>query len=185
MPRSPLYPEYPSVTELLRAVGLTRAFPEFKAVRDAQARGTALHCAIHLLHKGTLDEATVHPTIRPFFDAYQRFVAETGHVVEEAELELVSDKLGVIGHLDQVSRKGAIWDLKTGDDPDLFGARLQLGGYELLYQERYNGASAGRYVLNLRKNGTYRVYDLTDDYALTVFRSAQILYTVRREEGLL
>jgi hypothetical protein len=174
----------PSVTEILRAVGLTedyRMVPAETLARRA-AQGKALHRTIDLYHAGTLGK--IHPEIQPFFDAYREWSSTRGAEFVACEVEILNEKRGFCGHLDQVRSSGApvLIDFKTGDSPDLDGAKYQLAGYRLLWDDEPGAGPAERcLVVNLRKDGTSRVYDVTDDYACQVFLAALMVYRAQRK----
>jgi len=96
---------FPSVTEILQAVGLA---PDLSMVKPevlawASARGTALHRAIELHAKGTLDANSLHEEIKGALAGYLKFVQDSGHEAVASELELVDDKRwGIMGHPDRV-----------------------------------------------------------------------------------
>ena len=87
----------PSVTEILRAVGLTASYAALpESVRTtASQKGQALHAALALHAAGTLEEGSLHPALRPGFEAYLRFVRDQEHAalaapeIDERELAIV------------------------------------------------------------------------------------------------
>ena len=87
---------FPSVTEILADVGLapdlTMVKPEVLAW--ASARGTALHRAIELHAKGTLDYDSLHPEIVGALKAYLDFVYESGHKAVASEQVACRLKMG-------------------------------------------------------------------------------------------
>lgn len=174
------------MTEILKALGLC---DDYAFVPDhARDRGTALHQAIQWFEDGTLDTNSLHPEIIQPFTAYQRFVEDTGHMVESSEVELVHP-WGFCGHLDRVGLVNgdrAICDWKSGTTVDLKGATLQLAGYGLLYAHQFQTEypetrlpDVKRYVVNLRPDGTYKLIDVTDDHATQVFTAAVMVYHAR------
>lgn len=171
----------PSVTTIIREVGLSRSYPNTPEMELARQRGTALHAAILLHAGGELDEGSLHEAIRPGFEAYLRFLDETGHIEMFSEYE-IEHPWGIIGHLDRVSSLIEILDWKYSDSPDLVGAKYQLAGYRLLWNHQFPLSPVSRcLVIGLGKNGKYRPHDVTDDYAMQVFTSAFVVYKARQE----
>lgn len=179
----------PSVSEIIRAVGLTADYSSIPtAYREiAMARGKALHAAIEMDAEGTLDDASVHEAIRAPLEAYRRFCKDVEHAIESTELELVDDRLGFCGHLDRVGTirgQRAIIDWKLSDRPDLEGARYQLAGYHILDSWCTKPAESPQwYVVALRKDGTYRLHDLTDLGVTRVFEAALVVYQAIQRRG--
>ena len=184
MPRIKEFPDLPSVTEILAAVGLTRSY-EGVAPHYAQL-GTALHLAIHLHTRGELEVASLHPEVRPGFDAFLEFEARERLVVIHSELALVHPQ-GFVGHLDLVASVGdverAIIDIKYSDAPDIKGATYQLAGYGLLHDHAYPETPAEeRYVLPLSKKGKRaELVRVTDAYSKQIFLAALIVERAKRE----
>lgn len=178
-----------SVTEILRAVGLTEdyRFVHPTDLARARARGAALHKAIELAHAGTLDPESLHPEIAPGFAAYLRFVEATGHEPEASELEL-THPWGIVGHPDRVGTLGArgpvIIDYKLTRAPDLVGTKYQLAAYRMLWDHAHPERPAqGCFMLQLPRDAgaDYRLVDLTDDYAVNVFTAAFVVWKAQQE----
>lgn len=180
----------PSVTEVLRAAGLTRDFKGVPAhlLEHAQLRGQALHQAIQWHHEGTLDQATLHPEIEPGFRAYQRFLVEMHHKPIASEIELVHPTWNFIGHLDRVGWLGpsrVIIDFKYTETPDLVGAAYQIAAYRMLWAacRPQEPISAG-YVLQLTLAGRYQPHLLEEAQAEQVFLAALVVFRARqRRDG--
>ena len=185
-PRSTAHPTLPSVTEVLAACGLTSnyGFVEAEKLEMYRQRGQALHLAIQWDAEGTLDRDSLHPEIRPGFDAYREFCFEHGHIAECSELEL-THPYGFQGHLDRVGLVDgarALIDWKYSDSVDVNGARWQLAGYGLLYAHNYPDRPAEkRLVVGLGKDGRPKITDVTDGYAEQVFTAAVVVYRARME----
>ncbi len=168
----------PSVSEILQATGLMQSYRGL-APEHAQ-RGQALHEAIRLDAEGVLDPTSLHPEILNGYAAYRRFLAETDHVPVASEVEVVDTARGFCGHIDRIGHHGgdshrALYDWKFSNQPDLKGARYQLAGYALLDGD----ADVACYVVNLRKDGTYRLHDVTDAESREVFLAALKVYRAR------
>jgi len=176
----------PSVTEVIRACGLSREYPDTPDMQRRRDLGTALHLAIAYHHAGTLDEATVHPLIRPGFDAYLKFLAEFGHVPLYSELEL-EHPYGFVGHLDRVGDMlhdaVELVDWKRTTNVDLVTGRLQMAGYRLLWEHNHPDRLVKRCLIVALSpgGGVYRAHDVTDDYSMSVFLAAVVVYHARKE----
>jgi len=90
---------YGSVTQILKAEGFidTTYYTEYG--RD---RGSFVHLACHYDDIGDLDEDTLDPEIKPYLDAYRRFKAESGFVVEQSETPMMSTKYLYAGTPDKI-----------------------------------------------------------------------------------
>ena len=185
----------PRVTEILRAVGLSldyaRLIPADKLLLLRQ-RGTALHRAIELLDRGTLDLPTVHEAILPGLEAYQAWAKDVGHEPLASEVALTHSAWGFTGHPDRVglvNGEPAVVDWKYTDSPDLRGGKYQLAAYKMLVND-WEGAGPPwpgvriheTYLVALSpKTGTYKMHRLTDPNADQVFQAAVILYHALQE----
>ena len=66
--------QVPGLTSVLEEMGFSDFGRIPKDVLERKARlGTAVHKACELWDKGELDEASVHPAVRPYLDAYLEF----------------------------------------------------------------------------------------------------------------
>lgn len=182
----------PRVTGILQAIGLG---PDYSGIGSAvlyraAARGTALHAAIELHHLGELDEETVHPEIRPGFDAYLAFCRDTGHVPIASEMELIHPQWAYMGHPDRVGWQGAeraLLDWKYVWSLDEDYVRLQLAGYKLAWNAVHPESPVSRcFALHLRRrDSTYRFVDLTDPLAEQEFLAALVVYRNLERRGRL
>ena len=182
----------PSVTRVLSAVGLS---PDYRGVdpavlERARLRGTALHCAIQYDAEGSLDESSLHEEIRSGFAAYRRFVAEAQHEPIGSELELVHPTWAYVGHPDRVGwingRTRTLIDFKHQDSVDFDYVRVQLAGYSLLWAATHpEEPLAQTAVVQLRRDGTYRLHVLDVRPAEQVFLAALVVYRERQRRGLL
>lgn len=105
-----------------------------------------------------------HESTRPFIEAYQAFLRETGFKMEHCALEVRNSIHRYVGHIDQLGRfaRPALLDLKTGGESDWH--RLQLGLYKPAVAETLRAAKlahgpylADRYNLYLTNDGKYRL----------------------------
>ncbi len=180
---------FPSVTEILQSVGLapdlTMVKPEVLAW--ASARGTALHRAIELHDKGTLDMDSLHPEIIPALKAYLDFVHDSGHEAIASELELIHPTWGFCGHPDRVGTLAKLEDLVLIDwkftaSFDKPYVTLQTAGYAALWDANYPDRPIRKcFGLHLRKNGTYNLHDVSDPEARQTFMAAVVVYKAQRQ----
>ncbi len=179
--------ELPSVTTILRAVGLI----DFSGVpahilANAQARGVRLHVAAQLLTEGTLDWDSVDVSERGYVEAYARFLAEARFVVLAQEVRLYSPTHQIAGTTDAIGwwdGRPAVADLKSGD-PDAVAARYQLALYALLLRETppvewidwTPSSPLMRVSIAVRRDGTYRADVYTDPRDTQVALAALAVY---------
>ena len=162
----------PSVTEILTEVFQTPQYGE----EYHMTRGSYVHLATELYDQGKLDESTVDDTIRPYFEAWKKFRAETGFVPEEIELRLYSETLRFAGTLDRIGTLGThkiLLDIKTGSGFGL--ARYQTAGYEIL-----RGQKMKRYGVLLTAEGNYKIQPFTEKTDRNVFLSSLTVFGVKK-----
>lgn len=110
--------EYPSVTQVLKAAGLCN-FDKVPAelLERAIAFGNAVHKAIELKCKGTLDFDSVDEAIVPYLEAWDDFVTKYKYVPHLYEQRRVNHALRIGYTIDNVgefpSGSGLV-DVKTG-----------------------------------------------------------------------
>jgi hypothetical protein len=101
-----------SVTGILKDEGFidTRFYDEF-----SRERGEFVHKARHLDDMGMLDEESVDPEIAPYLEAWRRFRRESGFIIEQSEVPMMSKTLkyagtpDVIGHFPSGNlKRGAV-----------------------------------------------------------------------------
>lgn len=139
----------PSVTQVLRAVGVSVDFEGLKASSSRLAEridyrrdlGTAVHADAHAFDDGDLVWESVHPDVRPYLDAWLVFRTASGLEPLTRERRVYDPALGVCGTLDGIFRRPetatrALIDIKIGDPEDA-GARYQLAGYQLLWEREH------------------------------------------------
>lgn len=184
--------DLPRVTAILQSAGLLACYPNTPDMARARAKGTALHLALKYHADGVLEERSLHEALRAPFAAYQRFLLDHGHIPEASELELIHERYGFQGHVDRIGTVDefttCLVDFKVSDSPDVRGATLQVsGGYRALWDHHHPERPVERcYVLALRKDGTYRLLDVTDSgHAVQVFMAALIVHNERKSHGRL
>ncbi len=134
----------PSVTQILRAVGVSLDFEEIRqrsasiasAIDYKRDLGTALHLDAHAYDDNDLVWATVHPTVRPYLDTWAEFRGNTGVTPLTRERCVYHPGLFYAGKLDGIFRhptgKRILIEIKTGD-PEAAGAAYQTAAYEMAW----------------------------------------------------
>jgi len=175
----------PSVTQILKAVG---ASPDMSGINPYYAqRGTALHKAIELWHRGKLDVDSIHEDIRPYFDAFTCFVVDEPNYksveqekrycnIEKYGTETEYPFAGTVDDVAEMSNNGNkfIIDYKTSSaiHPHYF---LQLGAYMLL-----SGIDKG-YILQLKKD-KYNLVEVDEKYKNLFLKCLESYYSDMTDE---
>lgn len=151
-----------SVTTALKLAGMvdTTHWNE-----EARLRGQYVHQCIALEAEGELDENSVDPLVRPYFDAFRAFQRETGVVLEIVERRVCDPLLGYAGTLDAIGRwpdnKRTLFDWKSGFFPPMAGP--QTAAYLRCARQFFpTGTLIQRAGLHLRGDGTYRLVPFKD-----------------------
>lgn len=161
---------YPSVTEVVGMLRPESGAPQ-KLLEYKRQLGKAVHKAIELMERGTLNVDTVDPAIVPFVGAWSKFKAETDFSVLHSEMIVYSKKIRVAGTLDLTGMRGkfielldlkAVWEM--GDE-----TAIQTAGYAMLYQEMTGVKVDRRGGLQLLANGNYSYYPYKDVNDKNVF----------------
>ena len=161
-----------SVTQVIAAAGLYGDATQYFTERSRD-RGRFVHRAIEFYLLGKLDESTIDPDLRGYFDAYLAFEKDTVFYPGFIEHTLYSIPLQVAGRVDLIGPwKGgaAILDIKTSSTVSPVTG-IQLAGYEYLF-----GSPAKRFALHLGAEGKYRLIEFSDRADRGVFLAACTLY---------
>lgn len=152
----------PSVTQILKAAGLSGQFDHVKP--DVLARkasiGNATHIATHYSDEGDLDASTVAPEAASRLKAWQWFRECRRCLVILLETVVCSREYGYVGRLDRlllVEGRLVLLDLKTGK-PSAARADLQLAAYLIALLEQFpelRGQLIERWAIELRDTGKY------------------------------
>ena len=166
---------YISVTEVFDRLGLV---PEFAKSEEARARGSRIHLACHFLGKGTLDWKSVYKLDKPYVRGWEKFLKESGFVIEISERALYNHIHRYAGTPDCIGKIGnrpTVVDIKTGVVPVTTG--LQTAAYGpcveggRLYDRMAVGLSGdGNYKERFHKPGDFQA-DL--DTFLAMLRTVQ------------
>ena len=149
----------PRVTGVLKAVNLIddRWFTE-----EARNRGTAVHLALGYHAEHDLDWKSVADSIKPYVEAGILFLEDSKAVIEGAEIEVLNERYGYVGHPDLVGiffGDPAIPDYKSGSvDPDVAG--VQTAAYELAIGAPEGAAAWRRFAVKLKNTGKYSLVHL-------------------------
>jgi hypothetical protein len=185
----------PSVTQILRAVGVSEDFDAIERSRPgvvtfARDLGTAVHADAHAYDDADLDHETVDPRVRPYLDAWITWRAKSGAVPLQRERRLYHPVHGYCGTLDGVFDLGGqivLVDIKTGD-PVAAGAAFQTAAYEAAYlAEHPNARIHERWSVQLTPEHRvpYRIHqhgDWTDFQKFTAFVTTYWAQAARRRE---
>jgi hypothetical protein len=165
-----------SVTQALTEAG----FIDARWYNDEAAlRGTYTHAAIALHHEGALAAASIDPIVRPFFEAYLKFLGDTGYVIAACEERVCDPMAGYAGTLDLRGRFPGnpcmdVIDIKTGAVPPWVG--YQTAAYARLVK----GTKKRRWALHLRADGLYRLEPLVNRTDERVFLAALTVAQAKR-----
>jgi hypothetical protein len=169
--------KFDSVTKILAYVGLSRNYDGISSFY-AQ-RGTAVHKAVELVDKGTLDDATLDPRIAPYVRGYRKFVRESGYKPDSWEVPLYHDGLGFAGTIDKVgtlSGRFGILDIKTSRSLDP-AVEPQLCAYTVLWNEHYPERPAEfKYALQLKDDGGYSLATKYSERSVDLWLSIMDVY---------
>ena len=155
--------EPPHITDVLREMGLSKSF---EGVDPWYAeRGKAVHSACKLINEGVLDENSITEEIGGYVEAYRTWLKESGFSHEMSEIPLYSGLHEFCGTIDLVGvlppHGRVVIDIKTSSSLDP-AVELQVGADSILWNHNYQDRPiAKRFVLQLKKDGTYRLKDLS------------------------
>lgn len=154
----------PGVTAVIRgALGDPFARIDPDVLERKRAIGKAAHRAVELDDAGKLDEATVHPAVVPYLEAWRAFRRESGFAPLLSEQKGYHETYGYAGQLDVLGRINgdrAVVDLKTGL-PGLQAA-IQTAAYAMLVPyELTPGLQPRRFALLAQINGRYKFIEYT------------------------
>lgn len=162
---------YPSVTQILSAVGL---IDDSWFNSESAARGRLIHEFTEAVDADAFSSNMMHPEYKGYVIAYERFKKESGFVVGKIELQMLSTDLCFAGTLDRTGElkdKNVIIDIKTGMPAKWHS--VQLAGYQLLIKNN----AMDLYSLYLNADGKYRLIKYKDTTReRNIFLSALNIY---------
>lgn len=179
----------PGVTECLKPLTDYSKIPADTLAR-AQAEGVAVHRMVDLYCRNDLDE--VPEWMAGHFEAWKKFLAESRFDVWASESRVWHPKICYAGTLDLV---GMFRDGDYAGEPSIvdvkrsFYAGRAIGCQIAAYQHAWNDSLkpgdmrkvSGRYALQLRPDGTYRLRPFTDKSDWTTFLACLTLWRARIE----
>ncbi len=156
---------WPSVTQILKDMGFvdSRWFTDY-----GRERGSLVHKIVKWHCMDVLDESTIDPVLRPYFDAWLKFIADSQYKLTATEKPMYNETYRFCGTLDHVgflNEEASVIDIKTG--VVLAATALQLSGYEIL-----TGRRLKRYSLQLTDQGKYILTQFHDRNDRQVFLAA-------------
>lgn len=162
----------PSVTQ---CTGLLQDFScvPRDVLQAAADFGTHVHTATELYDHGVLDEEKLDENLVPWLAAWKRFLAETGFEIAGLEQIVYSKSKRYAGKLDRVGMlngKKAIIDIKTPTNVSK-AAGPQTAGYAQAYEEMTGEKVAGRYAVQLKGDGSYRLIPYKDKNDVHIFNA--------------
>lgn len=168
----------PSVTEILKEAGLLAYAGPAEYQR---LRGTYIHRATELIDIAMLDWEGLDKSLRPYCDAYVRFLEETRFAPEMSERSLYHPGLLYAGTIDRVGildGRHVLIDIKTGFPHP--ATDLQLAAYYELIRPHVRVARC--LALYLRGDGSYGLAETPDVHAsFDIFLSALTVVRWRKE----
>jgi hypothetical protein len=161
--------EYPSVTQILKSVGLTQDYsmvnPE--VLEWKRIFGTELHKAIELDIYDDLD--SYDPILKPYLDGWWQLRDVLKLEPIAAELPVYSGKFGYCGKLDLFSKyqgnKLGLFDYKSSVQIELISVGAQQSGYEIGYREWddiKDSIKIDRFAIKFNKKGECKLVPLAD-----------------------
>ena len=169
----------PSVTQVIQSSGLVQGAFFSDYARD---RGSYVHEAIQLLIEGTFDEITLDPILKPYLDAYKKFVRDTNFSVKMCEQPVYSETYHFAGTPDLVGdflgkRGDVIIDVKTSLQQSWH--KIQTSGYRILLDK-----PAKRYGLYLDDTGKYKLIEHGDRQDEGIFHACLTLHGWKINQGV-
>lgn len=154
----------PGVTDVIRsALGDPFANVPPLVLEYKRTLGVAAHLACHLDDAGELDDASVHPEVRPRLEAWRAFRREFPFEVFASERPLYHTLYGYAGTPDRGIVTAASWravvDLKTGLPGP--AAALQTAAYAQLFNVELGYPDLRRFALQALPSGRYRFVEYT------------------------
>lgn len=160
---------WPSVTQILADLGFYRNAEKY-FTEESATLGIYVHEIVNMYLEDTLDECSIDEVLLPYFNAFQKFFADTGFAHPVCELAMVSETYRFAGTVDLVgilNDGDSIIDVKTGLVGPVTG--IQLAGYDLLLNSTH---TMRRYALQLKNDGNYKLIPFVDRNDRRIFQAA-------------
>ena len=163
----------PGVSSIL---DFMRLFPGKHFYKPEHAmRGTYVHTITELIDNNTLDWKTLDPSLRGYADAYQEFVSEQSFKWEYTEQKLFNEELWYCGTTDRIGdfrNEPSVVDFKSGKGTLVPAHGVQTAAYDMCIP----GPNRKRWIVYLRPNGTYKIYECEDKTDYAAFKHGAWLY---------
>lgn len=147
-----------SVTEILERSGIS----DYRwSNEDAMTRGRYVHTATEMIDRGTLDWSILDDTLRPYCEAYQRFIEDKRPEILLSEKPMYHAVYLYAGKPDRVLKMDGVVsliDFKTGV-PNRATA-IQVAAYKELAAPYFHCRKC--FSLHLRDDGSYRLNEVKD-----------------------
>ncbi|KAI3591622.1 hypothetical protein D9X30_3447 [Cupriavidus sp. U2] len=173
----------PSVTQILAPLN-DLSFIKPDVLQFKRDLGTAVHKATELYDLGELDESTVSPLVQPYLDGWIRLRAELPFEIlgmEERVFHPAHRYAGTYDRLVMLDGKRCIFDLKTGAMFPSYGP--QTAAYKNAVEKASGKRVEGRYAIELRDDGTYRLHEMTDPEDWQVFLGCLALHRFKNKHA--
>lgn len=175
------------VSSILKRAGLVdlSGIPA-EVLERARQFGSVVHKVCELYDKKTLDISTVAEPIFPYLEAWQAFIKDLSVEIQEIEMPVYSKRFWYAGTPDRIATmngKPTILDLKSSSSiyPSM---RLQLAAYQVAYEELKGGKIKQRVIVQLMKDGKYKLEPCADESDRDVFICAVQVAKWKRKNGL-
>lgn len=183
----------PNVTTIIKSLSdYSMVNPE--VLERARQQGVAIHKMVELDIADDLDVDTLPEWMRGYHKAWKLFQAEAAFDVWVSEHRLYHPKMGYAGTPDLIgifTRGDFAGEQSIIDVKRSFMAGPAIGVQIAAYVSAWNAnliradkrKVSGRYGLQLRPNGTYRLEPFTDPLDIAVFTACLTTYRWRERNG--
>jgi hypothetical protein len=184
---------YPSVTDIIGYFDLDGLNKVPADVLEVAAEfGKYVHEATELYDKGILDRNMLDPKLKPYVEAWAKFLSEHSVRIKETEFSMYHPALNLPCTIDRAAtmtiqgkRRFAIIDIKSSVSLPKC-TRLQLAAYQMIrnvVDPDYKATH--RVAVHLKPNGDYKGEVYKDKMDLHNFLHAYSLYNLKKNWGIL
>ena len=165
----------PSVTGVLEHIQTLEGIP-MDVLNAARELGSHVHLACHYWDTKTLDYQHLDPNLLPYLKAWISFLDASGFTVVESEVPGFNRKMQYAGTPDKRGvMRGSTWliDIKSAASASSFLGTVgpQTAAYQQL--DTADGVKPRkRMAVQLRADGTYRIFECKDPSDFALFTSA-------------
>jgi hypothetical protein len=175
--------EVPRVTRILSECGLIKGQEFF--TNGAAERGTAVHLACEYFDAGSLDESTLSADIKPYVEAYWKFLKDCEPKWELTEHKIFCQQLWYAGKLDRFGmmfNHKTILDIKTGIPQPANSIQLAFYAYGF---DPIEAKNINRFSLYLSKEGSYKLIPSDDKKDFEIVKALSVVYNWRKNNGVI